>query len=315
MSLQPDANSTRALAPQEIMLFGLLSVGSSCSFLYINCVLLITLRSKQEFYETPRYILLSNLLFSDSAHMVSNLLLYLLSSLRVQTAYYTCGTLVLLSVFTATISPFTLAVMSVERFVAVSYPLRHATIFTRRRTSMAITLSWVVSFIHILIRVFILLYFLTKISMNVPLNVLCFKEVIFFAPLFHDFEEAYAGTLFVVVGVAIVTSYVGVALITRSVSTNRTSARKALQTLLLHLIQLSLILISTMFSTIILVIIRTAGRSAILRVYNICFVCLNVLPRCLSALIYGLRDQAIRPLLLQNLCCWNRCSLFFTRSL
>ena len=57
----------------------------------------------------------------------------------------------MISVFTATISPLTLAVMSFERFVAVCYPLRHATIFTMRSTGTAIALVWAFSFIHILI--------------------------------------------------------------------------------------------------------------------------------------------------------------------
>ncbi|XP_019119221.2 odorant receptor 131-2-like [Larimichthys crocea] len=295
------------------MLFGMVSVGSSCSFLYINGILLFTLRKKPVFCETSRYILLFNLLFADTAHLVSNIMLYFLSSLRIKITYYACSTLVLLSIFTAPVSPLTLAVMSLERYVAVCYPLRHATIFTMRSTGMAIALVWGFSFIHILIRIFMLLYVFTKISLNLHLRNFCSKEAIFFAPLFNDFEEAYASTLFLSVGLAIIASYIGVALVARSVSTNKASAIKALQTLLLHLIQLSLILTSTLFSTIVVAIARTVGRADLMRIYNICFVCLSVLPRCLSALIYGLRDQTIRPVLMQNLCCWWRCSVFLNK--
>lgn len=315
--LQPKANITASLqyqAPQELMLFGMLSVGSSCSFLYINSVLLFTLRDKQVFCETSRYILLYNLLFADTAHLVSNLPLYVLASLRIKIMYYACGALVLLSIFTATISPLTLAIMSLERYVAVCYPLRHATIFTMRSTGMAIALVWAFSFIHILIRVFILLYVFTKISLNLHVNDMCSKEVIFFAPIFKDFEELYASIVFLSAGGAIIASYIGVALVARSVSTDKASARKALQTLLLHLIQLSLILTSTMFSNIILSIARTMERLALVRIHNVCFVFLSILPRCLSALIYGLRDQTIRPVLLRNLCFGRwRCSVFLNK--
>ncbi|XP_023252733.1 olfactory receptor 4C3-like [Seriola lalandi dorsalis] len=296
------------------MLFAMLSMGSSFCFLYINSVLLFTLRSKQVFCETSRYILLYNLLFADTTHLLSNLLLYLLASLRIRITYYACGALVLFSVFTATISPLTLAVMSLERYVAVCYPLRHATIFTMRSTGMAIALVWAFSFIHILIRLFMLLYVFTKIYLNLHLNDFCSKEAIFFAPIFDDFEEAYANTVFIFVGVAIIASYTGVALVARSASTDKASAKKALHTLLLHLIQLSLILISTLFSIIIVDIARTVERLSLMRVYNVCFVCLSILPRCLSALIYGLRDQTIRPVLMQNLCCGWRCSVFLNKS-
>ncbi|XP_071362608.1 odorant receptor 131-2-like [Trachinotus anak] len=315
--LQPKVNITASLqyqTSQEIMLFGMLSTGSSCCFLYINSVLLFTLRCKQVFFETSRHILLYNLLFADTAHLVSSLLLYLLASLRMKITYYACCALVLLSVFTATNSPLTLAVMSLERYVAVCYPLRHATIFTVRSTGTAIALVWAISFIHILIRIFMLLYVFTKIYLNLHMNGFCSKEAIFFAPIFNEFEEAYASTVFLSAGIAIIASYIGVALVARSASTNTASARKALQTLLLHLIQLSLILTSTMFSVIIGAISRTVGRLALMRVYNVCFVCLSILPRCLSALIYGLRDQTIRPVLMQNLCCGWRCSVFFNKS-
>ncbi|XP_073335033.1 odorant receptor 131-2-like [Pagrus major] len=314
--MTPKANVTtyfQYLESHEIMLFGMLSVGSSCSFFYINSVL-FTLRSKQVFCETSRYILLFNLLFADTAALVSNLVLYILAFLQIRILYYACGTLILLSVFTVTISPLTLAVMSLERFVAVCYPLRHATIFTMRSMSIIIALVWAFSFIHILIRVFMLLHVFTTSSPDLHMNDFCSKEAMFFAPIFNDFEEAYASILFLSVGVVIFASYIGVALVARSASTDKASARKALQTLLLHLIQLSLILTSTLYTTIMVAITRTVGRLALMQIYNVCFVCLTIVPRCLSALIYGLRDQTIRPALMQNLCCRWRCSLFRNKS-
>lgn len=131
-------------------------------------------------------------------------------------------------------SPLTVAVMSLERFVAVCYPVRHPTIFTVRNTGMAIALLWA----------FMLLYFFTKSS---QMNNFCSKEAIFFTPVFDDFEEVHASAVFLSVGAAVVALYIGVLLVARSVSTNKASARKALHSLL-HLIQLSLSLTSTLFS-------------------------------------------------------------------
>ncbi|XP_063759766.1 odorant receptor 131-2-like [Eleginops maclovinus] len=315
--LQPKTNIT-ASVPQreayEVILFALLIVGSTCSFLFINCVLLYTLRSKPVFCETSRYILLYNLLFADTVHLVSSLLLFLPSSFKVKMTYYACGFLVLVSVFTQSISPLTLAVMSMERYVAVCHPLRHASVFTVRTTGIAIAVVWAFAFIHILSRVIMLLYVFTKILLNPHMNELCSKEAIFFAPIFKDFETAHASTLFLSVGLAIIGSYIGVAHAARSASTDKVSARKALQTLLLHLIQLSLILTASMFSTIIIAIARTQDRSILFRIYNVCYVFLSILPRCLSALIYGLRDQTIRPVLMKNLCCQWRGSLCLNKS-
>ncbi|XP_053188087.1 odorant receptor 131-2-like [Scomber japonicus] len=245
--------------------------------------------------------------------MATSVLLYLLAALRIKLTYSVCSALILLSILTITISPLTLAVMSLERYVAVCYPLRHATVFNMRSTGIAIAVVWAFSFIHILIRGFMLLYLFIKLSL-IQMGGFCSKEAIFFAPIFNDFEEVYASTLFLSIGVLIIGSYIGVALVARSVSTNKASARKALQTLLLHMIQLILILTSTFTSTIIMTLARIVGRLALMRVYNVCFVCLNILPRCLSALIYGLRDQTIRSALMQNLCCQCRCSVIFRKS-
>lgn len=310
--LQLEVNTTVGLqyqTSQEVALFGLFSVGSSCSFLYINSVLLFTLRSKQVFCETARYILLYNLLFADTAHMVSIILLYLLAALRMRLTYYSCAALILLSDLTLIISPLTLSVMSLERFVAVCYPLRHAAIFTTRSTGRAIALVWAWSFIYMLIRVFMLLYLLTQTYISVYMSDFCSKEAVIVASVFNDLEQTCSSTVFLSTGVIIITSYVGVALVARSAATGKASARKALQTLLLHLIQLSLILTSSFFSNIIAAFGRTVGRLALTRVYGVLFVFLSILPRCLSALIYGLKDQTIRPVLMQNLCCQWRCSV------
>ncbi|XP_068587735.1 odorant receptor 131-2-like [Cebidichthys violaceus] len=295
------------------MLFGLLSFGSICSFFYINCVLLFTLRSKQMFCETSRFILLFNLIFADIFQQVPSLLLYLLSVLRLKMSYYACGVPVMLLIFLESISPLTLAVMSLERYVAVCHPLRHATIFTVRSTGTAIAVVWTCGFIHVLIRALLLVYVFTTISVYLQMNDFCSKEHFFFAPIFNDFEKVHASTLFLSVGVAIISATIGVALVARSASTDKESAKKALHTLLLHLIHLSLILAASLFSTIIVAIARTVGRSALIRIYNVFFVFLVILPRCLSTLIYGLRDQTIRPVLLQNLGCRWRSSIFLKK--
>ncbi|XP_075957628.1 odorant receptor 131-2-like [Anarhichas minor] len=314
--LQPKANITASLLrpdPYETMLYGFLSVGSICSFFYINCVLLFTLRSKQVFCETSRFILLFNLIFADIFQLVPSLLLYLLSVLQLKIPYYACGVPVMLIVFLESISPLTLAVMSLERYVAVCHPLRHATIFTVRNTGIAIAVVWACEFIHILIRALMLVYVFTTISVNLQMNDFCSKEHFFFAPIFNDFEKVHASTLFLSVGVAIISSTIGVALVARSASTDKESAKKALHTLLLHLIHLSLILAASLYSTIIVAIARTVGRLNLIRIYNIFFVFLFILPRCLSTLIYGLRDQTIRPVLLQNLTCRWRSSVFLKK--
>ncbi|XP_071769124.2 odorant receptor 131-2-like [Centroberyx gerrardi] len=311
---QSKANITAGLqyqTSQELTISIIVSAGLSCTFLYINSVLLFTLRSKMVFRETSRFILLYNLLFADTLQLVLNLLLYVLAASRIKLTFYVCGTLIMLSILTTTISPLTLAVMSFERYVAVCYPLRHAAIITIRSTGVSIAVVWAFSFLNIFIRL-LLLYSNVKFSLTLQMKDFCSKEALFLAPISYHFDKAYAGILFLSVGVAIICSYMGVMLVARSASTDKASTRKASQTLLLHLTQLGLILTSTLYSTMIIAIARTADRLVVVRLYNVFFVCFSILPRCLNALIYGLRDQTIRPILMYHLCCQWRRSAFLT---
>ncbi|XP_029924034.1 odorant receptor 131-2-like [Myripristis murdjan] len=299
---------------QETLLYASLSIGPICIFLYINSVLLFTLRSKLVFCETPRYILLYNLLFADTVYLVSSSLLYLLAICRIKLTFYMCSVVILPTLLVCSISPLTLTVMSLERFVAICYPLRHAVIITIRSTGVAITMVWLTSSLHIIICVLILLCSNTELPFDLQMKNFCSEEAVFLVPMSHHFNTAYSGIIFLSAGVTIICSYIGVMLVARSASTNKASARKATETLLLHLFQLGLILISTFHSNIITAAATIMERSHVLRLRSLSFVCLNILPRCLSTFIYGLRDQTIRPFLIQHLCCQWRCSAFLNKA-
>jgi len=294
-------------ASQEMIVFGTLSAWLCCTFLYVNCVLLYTLRSKAVFRETSRYILLYNLLIADTATLVISLLMYILAACRVMLKLYVCGLLTSIGVLVDIISPFTLAVMSMERYVAVCFPLRHADLITVMNTGAAIAVVWTISGLNVLVRVLILFSWKHNLDLNVEMTDFCTKEAMFLAPVSSQFDEVFSISVFVFGGLVIVLSYVGVTMVARSASSDKASASKAGKTVLLHMMQLVLILISTIYSSILLSFARTVDRRTLLRLYKVFFVCLNLFPRCLSALIYGLRDQTIRPILRKRLCGNLRC--------
>ncbi|XP_049896899.1 odorant receptor 131-2-like [Epinephelus moara] len=293
----------------EIVLFSAPITVPCCVFLFINGVMLFTLRSKTIFRETSRYILLFNLLFADTVQMVLSQLLYLLAACRITLTYPVCGVLTMLADLTNKISPLTLVVMSLERYVAVCYPLRHCTVITIRNTTVAIIVVWAFSSLNILTPVLLLLDFPFEDLESLQMKDFCAEENMFLSPVSDDYDKVYTYFLFVSASVAVISSYIGVMIAARSASTDKASAQKARNTLLLHLVQLGLSLSSTIHNPLVTAISKITDRVIILRIWSIYYVSLILCPRCLSTLIYGIRDQAIRSILLYHLCCRLKLSI------
>ncbi|KAF7697029.1 uncharacterized protein LOC124398163 isoform X2 [Silurus meridionalis] len=98
-------------------------------FIYINIVMLFTLRTKAIFRETPRYILFTHMLLNDTIHLLIALLLYMLSSLYFVMVRAACACIVILSTSTFVNAPLNLALMSLERAIIllVTYSVYHCT--------------------------------------------------------------------------------------------------------------------------------------------------------------------------------------------
>ncbi|KAL7390322.1 hypothetical protein ABVT39_018817 [Epinephelus coioides] len=244
-----------------------------------------------------------------TAQMVLGQLLYLLAACRVRLTYPVCGVLAVLAILTKEISPLTLVVMSLERYVAVCYPLRHSAIITVRNTAVAIIVVWIFSSLNILTRVLLLLEFPSEDLESLQMKDFCAEENMFVGPVSDDYSKAYTYFLFISASMAVTSSYIGVMIAARSASTDKASARKARNTLLLHLVQLGLCLSSTIHNPLVTAISKITDRVIILRIWSIFYVSLILFPRCLSALIYGIRDQAIRSILVYHLCCRLKLSI------
>ncbi|CAL8401013.1 unnamed protein product [Boreogadus saida] len=216
-------------------------------FLYINCVMLYTLRSKPVFRETSRYLLLYNLLLAETLQMVLSQLMLLLAYGLVFMTRLVCLLVLIPTIITTVTSPFSLAVMSLERYMAVCFPLRYASIVTVPTTYGAIVVVWAISNANMLVRV-IMLTDLDARPFGQFMGVNCAKSNIFQLKIFSDFESGFVCAEFVSVGLIIIFSYVGVMVAAKAASTDKVSANKASKTVLLHMIQLSLSLSSTLVS-------------------------------------------------------------------
>lgn len=303
MQNPPPQNSSTTGMTRNNLLLGLhvsLSFAPCFIFLYINCVMLYTLRTKTVFRETSRYLLLYNLLLVETLQVAISQLMYFLAVSYVFMRRFTCLLILMVTIITTFISPFNLAVMSLERFVAVCFPLRYASIVNVTSTYGAIAVVWAISVANMMVRV-LMLTALDPTPFDRFMGTICTKNFLFRLKIFSEYERGFVCAEFVSVGLIIVYSYVSVILAAKSAATDKASANKARKTVLLHMIQLILSMCSTLMSTIQMDLSDKVDPVTYRRIRFALFICVINLPRCLSCLIYGLRDQTIRPILMQHL--------------
>ncbi|XP_026794190.3 odorant receptor 131-2-like [Pangasianodon hypophthalmus] len=262
-------------------------------FIYLNAIMVYTLWSKPVFKETPRYILFTHMLLNDSIQLFVTSLLYIFSLAYLKLVMAACAFLVFVSSVTFRNAPLNLALMSVERFVAICFPLRHAEIVTQKRTYIAIGIIWFMGVMHFIID---LLYVVLMDPKFLTTQIFCTRERLFIKQWQLDAYQGFNIFYFVSVTMIILSTYVRILITTRSISSNKDSAAKAHRTVLLHLIQLGLCLTSFLFSIIEkAAAMASTSSSPFMDLRYLSYVFVLILPRCLSPLIYGLRDDAVRP--------------------
>ncbi|XP_017553982.1 odorant receptor 131-2-like [Pygocentrus nattereri] len=268
---------------------------------YVNCIMLYALMSKRVFKESPRYILFAHMLFNDSVHLILSTMMYVLALAFLKLAKAVCSLIMFISTTTFLNAPLNLAVMSLERYVAIRFPLRHAEIATQKRTYIAICFVWLFGSANILTDII----FAAVMDPNFfYMQMYCFRDQIFIKQWQLDLYNGCNIFYFVSVTVIIIFTYISIMLTARSMSSNKDSAKKAHRTVLLHLIQLGLCLTSFVYGSIERALYLMAGSDTALfkhlRYLN--FLIVLIVPRCLSPLIYGLRDDAVRPLFKYYFC-------------
>ncbi|XP_057217258.1 odorant receptor 131-2-like [Triplophysa rosa] len=276
-------------APLKAILF----VPPCVIFLYVNGVMLFTLRKKTAFLESSRYILFGHMLWVDTLNLFMSVVLYIFSICRIPIMKNVCVILLAAPMVLFQVSTLNLSLMSLERYVAICFPLRHADITTYRRTHMAIGVVWMIGLIQSISEIII---FYAIDSTNTAMNLFCSRTTVFRLQVYNKLDIAFTCIYFVSVCFVIIFTYISIAVVAKSASSNKISAKKAKKTVLLHLIQLGLGSASIFVGVIQDVIFVRTDVMTFLNVMYFCFITFIIFPKCLSPLIYGLRDQAFSSL-------------------
>ncbi|XP_030634949.1 odorant receptor 131-2-like [Chanos chanos] len=255
---------------------------------YINGVFVYTFCKNAVFYGNSRYILY--------IHLVTNDMIMLSVAVGLHVATYAvpfmqvsiCCFLLLLGNMTAKNAPLNLAGMATERYIAVCKPLHHPQICTVKRAYILICLIWMASTIPVLADVFIIIVLKPLSFFNT--NTVCILWDIFDTQQHRDRATVVEIIFMLFVWLTLFYTYFMILHTAKNASTDQVSAKKAQNTILLHGAQLLFSMLSYIapFIDMYLVPLFPKSRSNILFTT---FLLTHILPRLLSPLIYGIRDQ------------------------
>uniref|UniRef100_A0A4W6EFD6 G-protein coupled receptors family 1 profile domain-containing protein n=1 Tax=Lates calcarifer TaxID=8187 RepID=A0A4W6EFD6_LATCA len=258
-------------------------------FISTNLLLIITFFKKEYFYTTARYILFAITLLSDSFLLfLSNIQLILLH-FRFPIQVWLCIIISVVVILYLTVTPVTLTVMTLERYVAICMPLRHGELCSTRSTMHCILI------IHGLSSVPCILI-LSTIFVSASLSFykqyqICLVEFIFVDAWQHNFRAGIYQVQFLIMCIIVIFCYVKIMKVAKAASgEDKKSTKKGLRTVLLHCFQLLLCLIQ-MWCPLVESSLLQINVSLYEIVRYINFILFYLAPRCLSPLIYGLRDE------------------------
>ncbi|XP_010730254.3 odorant receptor 131-2-like [Larimichthys crocea] len=273
-------------------------------FLFINFLLIMTFFQKECFYTSTRYILFAITLFSDSLILfVTNILLiltYLEFTLQVWVCMILSASMILFNIVT----PVTLTAMTLERYVAICMPLRHAELCSTCSTMHCILIIHGLSSVPCI--VILSTAFATASLSFYTEPMLCSVET-FMLYRWQDYvrsaiQEFYFMIMVIIIifayvkimkvaKAAIIFAYVKIMKVAKAASgEDKKSSWKGLRTVILHGFQLLLCLIQLWTPFIEAAAFQIDFMLFIdFRYSN--YVLFSLTPRCLSPLIYGLRDE------------------------
>ncbi|XP_027859878.1 odorant receptor 131-2-like [Xiphophorus couchianus] len=279
------------------------SVVFSLSIIYINGILIHIFRKHQVFNMNSRYILYIHLVVNDIIMLALMVLLIFLSYVLFTINVSFCIITLIIAIASNLNNPLTLAAMAVECYLAICFPLRHPQICTVKKTYIAISLIWFLSSLAILPDVFVVVA--TRPAEYFNSKIFCMWTNIFTYPQLETKRDIFNITYLVIVWLTLFYAYFRILFTAQAASAN---AKKARNTVLLHGFQLLLCMLSYVHSIMIEGIIKFFPGDALIIRFVISLL-IQVTPRLISPIVYGIRDKLFRKYLKRYFLPSNKASI------
>lgn len=226
--------------------------------------------------------------------------LFLISYTIYKLSVSVCCIFILIVLFTTENTPLNLACMAVECYIAICIPLRHVQICTVKRTLMLIGLIWATSMLSVLPDLFITLA--TEPLDFFNSKVFCLRETVFQNPHILKKRDITYIIYLVIVWVIIFYTYFRIIFTAKAASKD---AKKARNTILLHGFQVLLCMTTYIESLLKQALLQWFPKNYTDSLFAT-YVIVQILPRSISPIIYGVRDKTFRGYLKRYLLCGLR---------
>ncbi|XP_070849772.1 odorant receptor 131-2-like [Chaetodon trifascialis] len=264
---------------------------------YINGTLVHTFRKHQIFTSSPRYILFIHLVINDMMQLLLTTFLHVISYTLYTINVSFCLILLIITILTTLNTPLNLAGMAVECYIAICMPLRHGQICTVRKTYILIGLIWVASAFSALPDLFILLA--TEPLHFFHSKLFCARDYVFRSTYSLKKRDVSHFVCLALVWLTLFYTYFRILFTAKEATMD---IKKARNTILLHGFQLFLCMLTYVRHTFEQALLHLFPKQY-LAVRFASYVIVQILPRFISPIVYGLRDQAFRRYVRRYLLC------------
>ncbi|XP_060928552.1 odorant receptor 131-2-like [Limanda limanda] len=258
-------------------------------FLCINLLLITTFFTKEVFYTTMRYVLFAVTLMSDCLLLFLANILLILSYYRYTIKMWFCLIIIIVLSLYIFVTPVTLTAMTLERYVAICLPLRHAELCSPRSTLHSILIIHILSSLPSI--VFLSIFFASSSYGSYSQGRVCTVEIFIIHRWQGHLKSAINQFYFLIMFITIVFSYVKIMRVAKAASgEDKRSTWRGLRTVGLHALQLLLCIIQ-LWCPFIEAAVLQINLMLFINVRYFNYITFILAPRCLSPLIYGLRDE------------------------
>ncbi|KAM9859256.1 odorant receptor 131-2-like [Aulostomus maculatus] len=266
----------------------------------INGSMVHTFLRHSHFYENPRYIMFICMVINDALQLSLVTTLYVVSYIFRKIHASICCLLVMMAVLTTRSTPLILAGMALERYISICFPLHYCQICTVPRSLLLICIILILTATPPLTD--LLITIVKEPPSFFHTSIFCDHTLLFRDRSIYYKNCVFDGTYLSFVALTLLYTYCKIMLTARAASMGLASIKRARNTVMLHGLQLLLCLLAFVVPTLQAALISIfPGLS--LEIRYVFFLLVYIIPRFLSPVIYGFRDEKFRKYWTRYLAC------------